>query len=154
MKPQSKYSEKLRDPRWQKKRLEIMQRDEFTCQSCYDSESTLNVHHMWYERGKDPWDYSDKCFVTLCEECHAVESQDRQEQEQLLLLACREQRFFADNLNNIACAIGCLKASKPPDVVSHVIAWAIQHRIETIIDMYFANLSDARRKREAKNGVD
>jgi len=36
------YAEKLKDPRWQKKRLEIMERDEWTCQWCVDSESPLN----------------------------------------------------------------------------------------------------------------
>lgn len=43
----SEYLEKLKDPRWQKRRLEIFQRDEFTCQVCFDTESTLHVHqHM------------------------------------------------------------------------------------------------------------
>jgi len=27
------YSEKLKDPRWQKKRLEILSRDNFTCET-------------------------------------------------------------------------------------------------------------------------
>ena len=30
------YSEQLKSPKWQKKRLEIMQRDKFTCQLCGD----------------------------------------------------------------------------------------------------------------------
>ena len=63
-----KYSEKLRDPRWQKKRLEIMNRDEFTCQACSDSKSTLNVHHMQYHG--DPWDAPNESLETLCELCH------------------------------------------------------------------------------------
>ncbi len=41
-----KYSEKLKDPRWQKKRLEIFQRDEFHCQQCGDGENTLCVHYL------------------------------------------------------------------------------------------------------------
>lgn len=32
----SDYSQKLLDPRWQRKRLEILQRDDFTCQVCSD----------------------------------------------------------------------------------------------------------------------
>lgn len=43
-----KYIEKLRDPRWQKKRLQILERDGFACQSCYDTETTLHVHHCTY----------------------------------------------------------------------------------------------------------
>jgi len=66
----SEYSEKLKDPRWQRKRLEIMQRDEFACNSCGDTDSTLNVHHKTYRKGADPWDYDDENFSTLCQSCH------------------------------------------------------------------------------------
>lgn len=41
------YAEKLRDPRWQKKRLIILQRDHWT------------------------WDASDDDLITLCENCHS-----------------------------------------------------------------------------------
>ena len=64
------YSEKLRDPRWQKVRLEVMNRDNFTCRSCRDTETTLNVHHNFYEKGKNPWDYHMDDLTTLCEACH------------------------------------------------------------------------------------
>lgn len=66
----SAYGEKLRDPRWQKKRLEILQRDAFTCRLCGDSQSTLHVHHLRYERGADPWDYPSSALLTTCESCH------------------------------------------------------------------------------------
>lgn len=64
------YSEKLRHPEWQKMRLRIMERDQFTCRECGDKEKTLNVHHRWYEKGKLPWEYDEMAFVTLCEGCH------------------------------------------------------------------------------------
>lgn len=64
------YYEQLRDPRWQKRRLEIMQRDEFTCRMCMDTKTTLNVHHKHYHKGRSPWDYGDEELVTLCESCH------------------------------------------------------------------------------------
>lgn len=44
----SSYSEKLKDPRWQKKRLEVMESNEFCCEMCGDNESTLHVHHKEY----------------------------------------------------------------------------------------------------------
>lgn len=66
------YYEKLRSPQWQKKRLEIMQRDEFTCQQCFDKDTTLNVHHKNYTKGAEPWEYEDDNFITLCECCHKV----------------------------------------------------------------------------------
>lgn len=67
-----KYSDKLKDPRWQRKRLEIMQRDNFQCQYCFAKDETLTVHHKYYESGKDPWEYPDDCYVTLCEFHHTL----------------------------------------------------------------------------------
>lgn len=64
------YSERLKDPRWQKKRLQIMERDGFKCRLCTDTETTLNVHHIFYERGFEPWDYPDSSLFTVCEPCH------------------------------------------------------------------------------------
>lgn len=66
------YAEKFRDPQWQKKRLEIMERDSFTCQRCSSSDKTLNVHHSFYEKGKLPWEYPAYSLHTLCEDCHEV----------------------------------------------------------------------------------
>lgn len=67
------YKEKLQDPRWQKKRLEILSRDSFTCQHCGSEKKTLHVHHVNYEKGKEPWDYPNHNFVTLCQDCHYEE---------------------------------------------------------------------------------
>lgn len=47
-----------------------MQRDKFTCKLCKDTETTLNVHHKYYEQGKEPWEYPLSALVTLCEHCH------------------------------------------------------------------------------------
>lgn len=64
------YSEKLKDPRWQRKRLEVMQRDSFACQSCGDESSTLQVHHSYYLPKWMPWQYPEDSLITLCEGCH------------------------------------------------------------------------------------
>jgi 5-methylcytosine-specific restriction endonuclease McrA len=56
LKPDKKkipYSEKLKDPRWQKKRLEILSGDDFTYQYCGNTEETLHVHHYVYTG--EPW---------------------------------------------------------------------------------------------------
>ncbi len=66
------YAEKLRSPLWQKKRLEILQRDGWHCQLCSDAESNLQVHHKSYASGKEPWEYHDENFITYCEHCHAL----------------------------------------------------------------------------------
>jgi hypothetical protein len=64
------YSQELKNPIWQKKRLNILERDNWTCKGCQNTENTLHVHHITYEKGKKPWDYEDGNFITLCEECH------------------------------------------------------------------------------------
>lgn len=66
------YLELLKDPRWQKKRLEIMKRDEFRCRLCLDTKTSLQVHHKHYVYGKEPWEYPNEDLVTLCEECHLL----------------------------------------------------------------------------------
>lgn len=70
----SKYSELLRDPRWQKKRLEILQRDDWHCQRCGAKDQTLHVHHCYYGKGKKPWEYENTSLLTLCLDCHEDES--------------------------------------------------------------------------------
>ena len=67
------YGEKLKSPKWQKKRLEILNRDEFTCTMCNSKEKTLHVHHKVYIFDKDPWDYEEQYYITLCEDCHFEE---------------------------------------------------------------------------------
>lgn len=71
------YSELLSDPRWQKKRLEIMQRDNFTCQHCGCTTQALHVHHKYYNSSL-PWEYPDNAYITLCEHCHALEHDDKE----------------------------------------------------------------------------
>lgn len=66
----SSYAQKLKDLRWQKLRLEILNRDEWACRSCGDATNTLHVHHGYYERGREPWEYDPRSLHTLCEECH------------------------------------------------------------------------------------
>lgn len=65
------YKDQLRKPDWQKKRLEIMQRDNFTCQICLDTEETLQVHHKSYDKGKMAWEYGNDRLTTLCETYHS-----------------------------------------------------------------------------------
>lgn len=64
------YSQKLRDPRWQKKRLEIFQRDNFACTQCGDTTTELQVHHEKYIYGRTPWEYEGDLLKTLCSNCH------------------------------------------------------------------------------------
>lgn len=63
------YKEKLQHPKWQKKRLCILERDSWRCRSCGSEDKNLQVHHLIYAK-RDPWDYPDHVLRTLCWECH------------------------------------------------------------------------------------
>lgn len=80
----SEYQQLLRDPRWQKKRLVIMERDGFECRDCGDGTKTLNVHHVYYESGRAPWEYCDLSLITLCEDCHEEDHRQAYEYEKAL----------------------------------------------------------------------
>jgi len=67
----NKYSELLKHPLWQKKRLEIMDRDNWMCRLCGDVKTTLHVHHNIYLKNKKPWEYKGVNLITLCEKCHS-----------------------------------------------------------------------------------
>lgn len=64
------YSDQLKDPKWQKKRLEVLERARWTCRQCRSGKITLHVHHLYYVKGVKPWDYPDGALVVLCEDCH------------------------------------------------------------------------------------
>jgi hypothetical protein len=66
------YAERLQDPRWDKKRKEILKRDCYTCRNCGTSNEELHVHHIKYF-SEDPWDCPDIYLITLCKSCHATE---------------------------------------------------------------------------------
>lgn len=66
------YKDQLADARWQKKKYEIFERDNYKCQKC-GATKKLNVHHLSYEQGKLAWEYPNEKLITLCQECHENE---------------------------------------------------------------------------------
>lgn len=83
------YAEKLLDPRWQKKRLKILERDKFSCVWCGDTETTLHVHHLVY-MVKNPWESDDDHLISLCKDCHDIyHIKNLTELEKLLIQAVR-----------------------------------------------------------------
>ena len=64
------YTDKLKDPRWQKMRLLIFERDCWMCQDCGNKTKTLHIHHKQYFSGLNPWEYTPETLITFCETCH------------------------------------------------------------------------------------
>lgn len=71
------YSDLLRDPRWQRLRLEVMEKADFRCVECGDDKTTLNVHHTYYRKGRMPWEYDWETLRCLCEPCHAKQHPEK-----------------------------------------------------------------------------
>lgn len=97
------YKELLEDPLWIAKRHWIIRRDKYHCQNCkrlffpeilkaksvlsngirtqlkgeiyiiFEDLLNLQVHHKYYIKGNDPWEYQDDALITLCPECHKNE---------------------------------------------------------------------------------
>jgi len=87
------YGEKLKDPRWQKLRLQVFERDGWACRWCYAKKQTLAVHHLWYETEAEPWEATPESLLTVCESCHQTEYDSRAKYEALLLEAIRRKGF-------------------------------------------------------------
>jgi hypothetical protein len=146
------YSEKLKDPRWQKKRLEVFERDEWTCQKCFDGESTLHVHHLTYEKGKDPWDYDIDNFITLCAECHACEFETRSDYEKMLLSLIKSKGFLADDVYKIVQGFLKLKIKYTPEVTASIIEFILSTGFEIASDLFFETTQKEIEQRRNGNG--
>lgn len=72
MEKQKTYADKLNNPKWDEVRRRILYRDNCQCQRCFTRDGVMDVHHRYYTNGKEPWEYPDECFVTLCRFCHKV----------------------------------------------------------------------------------
>lgn len=99
------YAENFKDPRWQKKRLDVFSRDNWTCQSCWDKEATLNVHHRYYEKGALPWEYPSTTLITLCDACHEVESGNLREAIKDLADTLKKTGFISRDIESLRSVI-------------------------------------------------
>jgi hypothetical protein len=99
------YSQKLKDPRWQRRRLQVLEAANWKCERCEAADKTLHVHHNFYRSKSEPWEYPSHAFAALCEECHELAEVDRREL-QSCIESIYEAEFAAVNLHS---ALGLLK---------------------------------------------
>lgn len=64
------FFEKYKNPKWQRKRLEIFEKRNFQCEVCGSKSKMLTIHHGYYEKDYEPWDYNDDTLWCCCESCH------------------------------------------------------------------------------------
>ena len=84
------YSDRLKDPRWQRRRLEAMQAANFSCEDCGRRDQELQIHHTAYIRDANPWEYGAEHIMCVCSVCH----QTRQKFEDTFRLALGETTRF------------------------------------------------------------
>lgn len=100
-KTKEEYAGKLRDPRWQKKRLQILERDRWACQLCLSTKSMLVIHHTAYTV-EDPWDEGDDHLITLCHDCHQDQHEGKYDTDRLLSDFLRAAGLFNDDIHALA----------------------------------------------------
>lgn len=148
------YSDKLKDPRWQKVRLKVLERDGWTCQECAATDKMLSVHHLYYNPQTDPWDYPLKAFRTLCADCHERETKIKRQAESSLLqqlakigLTAGEIEMLSDELEdaNLIPLIPC-DSSNDSDRTDLILALGSLFRHpkqqESLVEKYFEPLRE------------
>ena len=107
------YAEKLKHPKWQQRRLQLLESAKWKCERCSTKEVTLHVHHHFYRSRANPWDYPDYAYVVLCENCHAdAEQENKQFKEHIECL------YEIGNLS-VDAVVGFIKALR------------MQHRVQS-----------------------
>lgn len=67
------YQEQIKSPKWQKKRLEILNLRGFKCEKCSCEERQLHIHHRFYLKDRKAWEYNNDVFQVLYHSCHENE---------------------------------------------------------------------------------
>ena len=94
------YSEKLKDPRWQRRRLEKLNASDWKCDKCSTPHVTLHVHHIKYTKGREPWEYADDELRVLCAPCHSAEHPDKPKR------AANSNRNLASHFTMLSNSVG------------------------------------------------
>lgn len=65
-------------------------------------ESDMNhVHHLYYQRGLDPWEYPDNALIILCKECHENEENNLKDSSDRLYNTLRRNRLRSWEIDRI-----------------------------------------------------
>jgi hypothetical protein len=147
------YKQKLLDPRWQRKRLEILQRDDFRCRFCRNSENTLHVHHLSYQG--NPWETPNEHLITLCEDCHEDETHNRKEYESTLLKTLKEKGYPGGFIIDLAAGIYYMEKFHDENIMASVITWALRDKdiMQALTNLYFEKVKHQTNKELATDDM-
>ena len=150
----SQYAKKLKDPRWDTKRREILTRDKCNCAACGAEDEPMHVHHREYSEGGDPWDVPNDWLITLCEGCHAREHSGELDWMDELFdreLLSKGNYARVEVLGMIEAMSQLLDMSgRPPQNFRVILKWLsrerpdpVQMRIDTLVDFYLLEKQQA-----------
>jgi HNH endonuclease len=114
------YRNKLKDMRWQKKRLEIFSKANWRCEGCKRTDLTLHVHHLVY-RHVEPWEYKSDELEALCEHCHLKAHNFLRGNNKFEV----GQSYTRDEIQE---KLGGSKSGFLPTVKGHVICGCFRHK--------------------------
>lgn len=128
----AKYSDKLKNPKWQKKRLEILNLHGFKCEKCGCEEKELHVYHRFYLKGREVWQYDNDVFQVLCCDCHEKEHEKEEKTtiievipEKYKELIFNIESFGNVDFNNINCFINLIESEESFNEIFRLLANAI-----------------------------
>ena len=100
----SRHLQRLTDPRWIAKRLEILAVRGNDCEGCDAKGEVVHVHHGFYEGDRYPWNYPDDSLHVLCPTCHGKAQALMVQMNRLLGTLTLEQ--YRDALEYVSRAVG------------------------------------------------
>lgn len=125
------YAEDIKHPRWQERRLRVLEGAGFSCQRCGSNERQLHAHHKVYLRGHRLWDYPDAPLECLCDKCHDLAHAHK---ERLEVTVAQHPSAMLPVLNKLIDRLG--EAMTATSVAQRVDAMnAVQDELDAIEDL-------------------
>jgi hypothetical protein len=78
------FYQQYQDPRWQRKKYEIMAQRNWVCEWCGAKDRQLHVHHGYYEKDRAVWDYPNDSLYCLCDPCHRKANANKRDAQRAL----------------------------------------------------------------------
>ncbi len=102
----------------------------------------LVVHHRYYTKGSEPWDYPDHVLVTLCQACHEQEHDLYPEYAGKLVETMKSKGFLAEDFFWLLDAVSGLDMRFPPEVTGVMLKFAMSdsETVELIWKRYWDSL--------------
>ena len=141
------FFDQYRDPRWQKKRLDVFERDVFACTECGARDKPLHAHHRRYIRGAPVWAYKAFMLLTLCEDCHEAVHAGDMWLDEWLGIVLRQLAPNLDGLRNLQDLFHLIGGDVDLPVQMSQMEWeSMLHALEDVFEEILAE----RVKRVAK----